>query len=210
MSTAPGAGLAVRAAAAAEASASLFHVLRAELGASLGIDLLDLRSRGADGTWALICRFAAPGDGAPAEAQAVVTAAAHVAPSSIPEPPEPPFVSPVLSSLPFDGDGTDDLMRFIEEADPSVRVPPLGAGGDLPPLLTGEERARMLASTIAGDMVLALMHEGAAADPQRLGAALDEGWERYTAEVRRIGHEPDADLYRGASELAAAMIVEGI
>lgn len=209
MSTVPGgAALAARAAAATEASATLFSDLREELAATLGIELLDLRSRAADGTWVMICRFA-PADTGGASAQVPATGSASIETWAIPEPPDPPFVSPVLSSPPFEGDGSNDLLRFIEEADPSVSVPAVGPRGELPPLLTAEERARMLASTIAGDVVLALMHEGGADDPQRLGAALDAGWERYTTEVRRLGRDPDATLYRMESERAAAMIVEG-
>lgn len=212
MTTGTGAvALAERAAVASDASATLFSELRAALSAALGIDLLDLRSRGADGTWVLICRFAEHGESAPADAPTPRPSAVEpIDPWMIPEPPEPPFVSPVVTSRPFDGDGSDDLLRFIEEADRSAEVPALGVGGELPPPLTAEERSRMLASTIAGDVVLALMHDGVAADPERLGAALDEGWQRYTVEVRRLGREPDAALYRRASDLAAAMIVEGI
>lgn len=203
-------GLAERAAVASEASATLFSELRAAMLASLGIDLLDLRSRGADGTWVLICRFAEQGEIPPAGVTPPSPAVEAAEPWTIPDPPEPPFVSPVVTSRPFDGDGSDDLLRFIEDADPAAEVPALDGGGDLPPPLTVEERARMLASTIAGDVVLALMHDGLAADPERLGAALDEGWRRYTVEVGRLGREPDAGLYRRASDVAAAMIVEGI
>ena len=211
MSTGSGAAaLAERAAVASEASATLFSELRAAMSAALGIDLLDLRSRGADGTWVLICRFAEHEESAPADVPAPSPAVEPVDPWSIPDPPDPPFVSPAVSSRPFDGDGSDDLLRFIEDADPTAQVPTLGGGGDLPPPLTAEERARMLASTIAGDAVLALMHDGLAADPDRLGAALDEGWRRYTVEVGRLGREPDAGLYRRASDVAVAMIVEGI
>ncbi len=211
MSTGPEeAALAVCAAAAGDAAATLFSELRVALTASLGIELVDLRSRGTDGTWVLICRFPPHGGSGAAEAIAPTTEFVLGDVWTIPEPPDPPFLSPVVSSRPFEGDGSDDLMRFIEEADPSVGVPTVGAGGEFPPPLTAAERARLLASTIAGDVVLALMHDGFADDPARLGAALDEGWERYTAEVRRLGCEADAALYKRASELAAAMIVEGI
>jgi hypothetical protein len=127
-----------------------------------------------------------------------------------PEPPEPVFVSPMLGSRPFDGDGSNDLLRFIEEADPSVSVPPLAERGELPPMLPEDERARLLASTIAGDVVLEVMHAGTANAPERLRSALDEGWDRYAAEMARLGREPDAALYDGAAESAAAMIAEGI
>ena len=211
MSTGAGvADLGARAAAATEASATLFTGLREALAASLGLDLIDLRSGGTDGTWLLICRFGETRGGAP-DAPVAPTAEVALVPAwTIPELPDPPFVSPVVSSRPFDGDGTDDLMRFIEEADPGVSVPALAIAGEFPPAPTAEERARMLASTIAGDVVLALMHDGVADGPERLGAALDEGWNRYSAEVRRLGREPESALYSRASDTAATMIVEGI
>lgn len=201
--------LATRAAEAAEAASSLFSELRDALAAALGIELIEIGSR-SDGTWMLTCRFGASLAAQPAPVTEVPVPTPGAVPCTVPDPPEPPFVSPVLSSAPFDGDGSNDLVRFIEEADPGVRVPPAGEPGELPAPLGLDDRARMLATTIAGDVVLALMHEGTANDPASLGAALDAGWERYTAEVRRLGREPDAALYREASELAAAMIAEGI
>lgn len=202
--------LAARAAEAAEAATSLFSELRDALEASLGIELIEIGSRSGDGTWMLTCRFGASPADQPVPPPEVPVPAAGTAAWTVPDPPDPPFASPVLSSAPFDGDGSNDLVRFIEQADPGVRVPPAGEPGELPPPLSLDDRARMLATTIAGDVVLALMHEGTANDPASLGAALDAGWERYTAEVRRLGREPDAALYREASELAAAMIAEGI
>jgi len=211
MTTGAGApALATRAAEASEAAASLFSELRDALAAALGIELIEIGSRSGDGTWMLTCRFGAGLAALPTRASEVPASAAVSAAWTVPDPPEPPFISPVLSSAPFEGDGTNDLVRFIEEADPGVRVPLAGEPGELPPPLGLDDRARMLATTIAGDVVLALMHEGTADDPAALGAALDAGWDRYTAEVGRLGREPDAALYREASELAAAMIAEGI
>jgi len=197
MTTGAGApALATRAAEASEAAASLFSELRDALAAALGIELIEIGSRSGDGTWMLTCRFGAGLAALPTRASEVPASAAVSAAWTVPDPPE--------------GDGTNDLVRFIEEADPGVRVPLAGEPGELPPPLGLDDRARMLATTIAGDVVLALMHEGTADDPAALGAALDAGWDRYTAEVGRLGREPDAALYREASELAAAMIAEGI
>jgi hypothetical protein len=203
--------LAGRAAAAGDATATLMSELRGCLAATLGIDLLDLRSNGVDGTWILVCRFGPPS--APSPAELDVPALPERAPADEPATPpveEPVFVSPMLESEPFEGDGTANLMRFIEQADPGVMVPLPAVLGEMPPPLTEAARAQLLPATIAGDVVLALMHEGVANDPVQLGAALDEGWERYVAESRRLGRDPDAELFRRASEHAATMIVEGI
>jgi hypothetical protein len=208
MTTEPGASIARRAAEASHAATSLFSELRGAL-VPLGIELTDVRSTGVDGAWMLVCRFAAPGAAEIPAAELPADAGDDVA-WMAPRLPDPPFVSPIPSTVPFDGDGTSDLMRFIEEADPAARVPPLGGVGEVPPLLGAADRARLLASTIPGDLVLAVMHEGRADDAEVVREVLAEGWERYTTEVRRLGLDPDAALYAAASERAAAMIAEDV
>lgn len=204
--------LAGRAAAAGDAAETLMSELRGCLAATLGVELLDLRSNGADGTWILVCRFGPwPSASSPAELDVPALPERARADERATTPVEEPvFVSPMLESEPFEGDGTADLIRFIEQADPGVMVPTPAVMGEMPPPLSEAARAQLLPATIAGDVVLALMHEGLANDPDQLGAALDEGWERYTAESRRLGRDPDPELFRRVSEHAATMIVEGI
>jgi hypothetical protein len=121
-------------------------------------------------------------------------------------PPEPPFLSPVRASVPFDGNGTGELLTFLANADRAVCVPAPGPGrrGALP-WLSDEERLRMLPGTIAGDALLSLQHQGLHGDPAAVAAALAQGREHFSAEVSRAGVEGPAEflsLYDEAAALA--------
>ncbi len=175
---------------------------------ALGIEVLDLRP-GANGTWEAVLRF--PGRTVTEQpADAGSTGVAREAPGwTVPDPPEPPFRSPVRSSAPCEGDGSGDLEALIARADPAAALPPAEhPGADSPLPLDDAARARMLASTMAGDAVLALMHEGRADDPANLAAALRQSRDRYAAEVSRMGLVPDLDLFGAAAESAALLIAE--
>lgn len=174
-------------------------------GRALGIEVLDLRPAALGGAWE-ICVRALPAPesspGAPAQSSPgnlePVLAGRSVRP--------PPFLSPVRASAPFDGDGTDDIMRFIAEADPGTRVPPRGgpAPGAVVPVLSGVERVGMLAATIAGDALLSLQHRGLAGDPAGVDSALVHAREQYLTEVGRCGVDvPPADLAADFDRAAA-------
>lgn len=167
------------------------------LGRSLGVEVLDLRSAGVGGAWDVRVRALAGPEAGGAETEFIPSASAP--PDA--EPPRdagtmrpPPFVSPVRGTAPFAGDGSDDILRFIAEADPRTRVPP--RGGSVPGasirVLSAAERGRMLASTIAGDALLSLQHRGLATDEAEVKGALAHAREQYLAEIGRAG--ADAEL----------------
>jgi hypothetical protein len=126
-------------------------------------------------------------------------------------PPEPPFRSPVRDSVPFEGDGTGELLTFLAAADRTVCVPAPGPGGaGALPWLSDEERLRMLPGTIAGDALLSLQHQGLHEDPAAVEAALAQGREHFAAEVSRAGIEGAAEflsLYDDAAALARRQIL---
>ena len=147
-----------------------------------GWEVLDVRTAGEDGM--LEVRVRIPGRIAESPARAGnATGLRTVAAAG---PPEPAFVSPVRTSAPFDGDGTTDVLRFIAEADPVVIVPGREAQGD-PVALRPEERVRMLAGTIAGDVLLSLEHQGRLLDADAVAAGLRQGRDHYGAEIERAG-----------------------
>lgn len=199
-----------RARALEAARDALLEEARAVGREALGIEVLDLRP-GPDGTWEAVLRF--PGRAVPDpradSAAAGVGAAGEARGWTVPEPPEPPFRSPVRASAPCEGDGTGDLETLIAHADTAVALPPAEHPGvDSPLPLDDPTRARMLASTMAGDAVLALMHEGRGDDPASLAAALRQSRDRYAAEVGRMGLDPDLELFGAAAESAALLIAE--
>ncbi|HST59582.1 MAG TPA: hypothetical protein VLK84_12850 [Longimicrobium sp.] len=181
------------------------------LGRSLGIEVLDLRPAGAGGAWDVRVRALAEpeGGGAEMESTAGAPAAADLEPqlaTGTMRP--PPFLSPVRESAPFAGDGSDDILRFIAEADPRTRVPPRGgpSPGASIRVLSAAERVRMLASTIAGDALLSLQHRGLATDEAEVKGALVHAREQYLAEVGRAGADahltdPGAFFDRVAADL---------
>ncbi len=180
------------------------------LGRSLGIEVLDLRPAGVGGAWDVRVRALAEPQAGGAETESTPSASAP----ADPEPPQdagtmrPTFVSPVRETAPFAGDGSDDILRFIAEADPRTRVP--RRGGPVPGasirVLTAAERVRMLASTIAGDALLSLQHRGLATDEAEVKGALVHAREQYLAEVGRAGADahltnPGAFFDRVAADL---------
>lgn len=177
------------------------------LGALVAVEVLDLRP-GADGVWELRIRplasavYGVPEPGLPAVAD---RAPCH--------PPDPPFTSPVRVSVPFHGDGSTEISRFIAEADPVVRVPARGGGpvGELV-RLSDDERLRMLPGTIAGDALLSLQHQGLHNDPAAVEQALRCGREHFAAEVSRSGTRVPAEdflrLYDGAAAVARKLLPE--
>lgn len=192
--------LAGLAASLAPARAALLERAR-EVGALFNVEVVDVRPPGADGVWDVRVR-PLPG---PARAEAAVPDSARPRDPRIPEtPPDPPFDSPVRRSAPFDGDGTRDVLRFVAEADPVVRVPPRGVAGAPPPPLTEDARLRMLPSTIAGDALLSLQHQGLHRDPAEVEAALRQGREHYAAEVARAGAHSRTDELLAFYDRAAA------
>lgn len=181
------------------------------LGRSLGIEVLDLRPAGVGGAWDVRVRALAEPEVGGAEMQFIPSASA----TADLEPPQdpgtmrpPPFVSPVRETAPFAGDGSDDILRFIAEADPRTRVPPRGGPGPGASIrvLSAAERGRMLASTIAGDALLSLQHRGLAADEAEVKSALVHAREQYLAEIGRAGADahltdPGAFFDRVAADL---------
>lgn len=174
-------------------------------GRALGIEVLDLRPAALGGAWEVCVRplpvpGSAPGDPAPSSPgePEPVRAGRSIRP--------PPFLSPVRESAPFDGDGTDDILRFIAEADPGTRVPARGgpAPGAVVRVLSAGERAGMLAGTIAGDALLSLQHRGLSRDPAEVDGVLVHAREQYLTEVGRCGVEvPPADLSTDFDRAAA-------
>jgi hypothetical protein len=153
------------------------------LAALHGVEVLDVRSTGEDGTLEVRVRLSAWKTDPPA--QPLGDTADH---RTIALPPEPPFVSPVRASAPFEGDGTTDVPRFIREADPVVIIPPRHAPAGIFPVALGpEERVRMLAGTIAGDVLLSLEHQGRHLDAAAVDGALLVGRDQYAGEVERAG-----------------------
>lgn len=177
------------------------------VGEHYGIEVVDLRP-GADGTWDVRLRLAA---GGPWAREAPPPNAA-IFQARIRRPPPEPFLSPVIRSRPFDGDGTGDLERFFAEADHSVRVPPHGRPGAPPARLGDEERLRMLADVIAGDVVLSLQHQGLHRDGRAVDAALRHARTHYEAEIARAGMESRMDeflaLYEPACTAVRAELLE--
>ncbi|HEX8695585.1 MAG TPA: hypothetical protein VF746_24440 [Longimicrobium sp.] len=196
----PIAELAGLAASVAPARAALLERARA-VGALFNVEVVDVRPPGADGVWDLRVR-PLPGR---AEAHRPEPESALPRDSRIPAgPPDPPFASPVRGSRPFDVDGTHDVLRLVEEADPVVRVPPRGSAGAPLPRLTEEARIRMLPATIAGDALLSLQHQALHRDPAAVEAALRQGRERFAAEVARAGMDARADELLALYDTAAA------
>jgi hypothetical protein len=190
----------------ADTHAALIARARA-VGEPFGVEVVDLRP-GADGVWEVRLRVSAVGARAPeAPPPAAATPQAQVR-----RPPPEPFVSPVIRSRPFNGDGTGDLERFFAEADPSVRVPPHGRPGSPPARIGDEERLRMLADVIAGDVVLSLQHQGLHGDWHAVDAALRHARTHYQAEILRAGMEARMDeflaLYEPACAAARAELLE--
>jgi hypothetical protein len=194
--------LADLAASLAPVHAALLERARA-LGTAFGIEVLDLRP-GADGVWDVRVRLHGrapeaamrPGPTSTIPERATERAAVEHRPT--------PFTSPVIGSVPFDGDGTDDLLRFVAEADASVRVPARGRAGAPPPRLGSEERLRMLAEVIAGDALLSLVHQGLHADVAAVDAALARGRAHYEAEIARAGMASRASEFLALYEPACA------
>lgn len=181
------------------------------LGRSLGIEVLDVRPAGVGGAWDVRVRALAEPQAGGAETESTPSASAT---ADLEPPPDagtlrpPPFLSPVRESAPFAGDGSDDILRFIAEADPRTRVPPRGGPGPGASIrvLAAAERARMLASTIAGDALLSLQHRGLATDEAEVKGALVHAREQYLAEVGRAGGDgqltdPGAFFDRVAADL---------
>ena len=192
--------LAGLAASVAPARAALLERARA-VGALFNVEVVDVRPPGADGVWDLRVRPLP----APAEAARPEPEPARPRNSLIPvDPPAPPFESPVRGSRPFDGDGTRDVLRFVEDADPVVRVPPRGTAGAPLPRLSEEARIRMLPATISGDALLSLQHQGLHQGPAAVEAALRQGREHYAAEVARAGIDAGADELLALYDTAAA------
>jgi hypothetical protein len=202
--------LAGLAASLAPAHAALLARARA-FGALYGVEVLDLHPAGGDGVWEVRLRPRPASPDAPTPAEATVSDERRIPRT----PPDPPFASPVRGSRAFEGDGTHDMLRFVAEADPVVRVPPRGAGasGGPPPRLSDEERLRMLPATIAGDALLSLQHQGLDRDPAAVEQALRQGREHFAAEVARSGAgERTAELlalYDTASATARRQLLEG-
>jgi hypothetical protein len=198
--------LAGLAASFADSHAALVARAR-EVGEHLGLEVVDLRP-GADGVWEVRLRLPPVSAWVPeAPSPAAATAEAPVR-----RPPPEPFVSPVIHSRPFSGDGTGDLERFFAEADRSVRIPPHGRPGSPPARLGGEERLRMLADVIAGDVVLSLQHQGLHGDGHAVDAALRHARTHYEAAILRAGMEARMDeflaLYEPACAAARAELLE--
>ncbi|HEX6038591.1 hypothetical protein [Longimicrobium sp.] len=166
-----------------------------------GIEVIDLRP-GADGMWDVRLRLPAGG----ARAREASPPAAATPQARFRRPPPKPFVSPVIRSRPFDGDGTGDLDRFFAEADRSVRVPPHGRPGSAPVRLGEEERLRMLADVIAGDVLLSLQHQGLHGDVRAVDAALRHARTHYEAEIMRAGMESRMDEFLALYEPACAAV----
>jgi hypothetical protein len=96
-------------------------------------------------------------------------------------------VSPVRGSIPFNGDGSDDILRFVGEADQCVIASPLLPGTEPQvPCLGTDERLRYLASAVAGDVLLSMQHQGRVHDGE-LTLAIAQGREQYEAELDRSG-----------------------
>lgn len=161
--------------AMASAHRALVERVRA-LGEAHGVEILEARPLGTDGTWEVRVQVRLPW-------------VPDASPATLEVRPPRPFMSPLPHSRPFDGDGTDDIVRFIAEADPAARVPGRGSGQPSPPLprLAEGERLRMLAGTIAGDLLLALIHEGRQRDPSAVEGALRQARIQYAAELERAG-----------------------
>lgn len=193
--------LAELAASLAPAHAVLLERART-LGTALGIEVLDLRP-GTGGVWDVRVRLygRAPGGVISGPTPAISEGTAER--MEVEQRPAA-FTSPVFGSEPFDGDGTDDLLRFVAEADASVRVPARGRAGPPPPRLEDEERVRMLAEVIAGDALLSVVHQGLHADAAAVDAALARGRAHYEAEIARAGLASRAGEFLALYEPACA------
>lgn len=185
------------------------------LGRKLGIEVLDLRPAGAGGAWDVRVRALAERKvgGAEMESTPGAPAPADPGPPAVRTMRPPPFVSPVRETAPFAGDGSDDILRFIAEADPRTRVPPRGGPGPGASIrvLSAAERVRMLASTIAGDALLSLQHRGLATAEAEVKGALVHAREQYLAEVGRAGADahltdPGAFFDRVAADLCPNLL----
>ena len=177
------------AAAAASPHQALLSSVR-ELAAAHGVEVVSLRMV-RELEWSVRVRL--PQHAAPA----LVLAAAGPAEGTHRGPSGPlpehvaPAVSPVPGSVPFNGDGSDDILRFVAEADRCVIASPLPPGTEPPvPRLGTDERLRYLASAVAGDVLLSMQHQGRVHDGE-LTLAIAQGREQYEAELDRSGCADD-------------------
>lgn len=151
------------------------------VGAGAGIEVVELRPAG-DSLWDLRIRMPAlrthkRRDGAGAE------------------PAQPTRVSPIRTVIPFCGDGTDDLARFLEEADPRSAVAPNGIVGEWFADITTRQRLEMLARAMVGDALLSIQHQGLAGDSSARDVALRTARDQFSAEVdRTAAHHDRGDL----------------
>ena len=176
-----------------------------EIGRAAGIEVVDVRP-GGSGEWDIRVRALAEPDPVPA-----ATAPAADAGHADDGPPlwsvrPQAFVSPVRGIAPFEGDGSDDILRFIAASDPAARVP--ARGGPTPGatvrVLSTAERIRMLASTVAGDALLSLQHRQLLGDEGAVTAALVHARGQYLAEVERSGVEAGDRDYAAEFDRVAA------
>ena len=178
-----------------------------ELGCAVGIEVVDVRP-GGSGEWDIRVRTLAEPESVPvATARAADPGHTDDGPQLWSVRPQA-FVSPVRGIAPFEGDGSDDVLRFIAASDPAARVP--GRGGPTPGatvrVLSTAERIRMLASTVAGDALLSLQHRQLLGDEGAVTAALVHARDQYVAEVEGSGADAgDRDFAAEFDRVAAEL-----
>jgi hypothetical protein len=162
-------------------------------GRAVGVEVLDVRPGIGEGVWDVRLRIAEAGaeDHEPCRREG----AQEVEPPPLSPPARAEFASPAREIEPFEGDGTDDVLRFIAEADPRARLPARGgpARGATVRVVSTGERNRMLASTVVGDALLSLVHRGVADDEVAVEGALASARSLYLTQVAESGGDAAAD-----------------